>query len=110
MFRPLFWGALIFSYITAILPQEVAPTVGDLSDKTLHFLAFALLSLLLMLAYRMFWLKGVLYLLVYALFIEVTQSFTSTRCAESLDVVADAIGTALGLLLYFGYKQIGKRL
>ena len=110
MFRALFWGALIASYIAAILPQEVAPTVGDLSDKTLHFLAFALLSLLLMLAYRMVWWRGALYLLGYALLIEVTQSFTPTRCAEGLDVVADAIGIVLGLLLYVSYEQIGKHL
>ena len=104
--RILFWIALIGSYIAAIVPQDVAPTIGDLSDKTLHFIAFAVLSLLLMLSYRIRWWQSSLSLLFYAVFIEFTQYCTPTRCAEGLDVVADAIGIATGLLFYAGYKKL----
>jgi len=45
------------------------------------------------------------YLLFYAVFIEFSQTFTPSRCAEWLDIVADAIGIALGLVLYAGYKK-----
>ena len=102
----LFWTALIGSYILAILPQEIAPEIGNLSDKTLHFLAFAVLSLLLNLSYRMAWWKSVLYLLFYACFIEFSQYFTPNRCAEWLDILADIIGIGIGLLLYWGYKKL----
>ena len=104
--RLLFWSALIASYIAAILPQDMAPTIGDLSDKTLHFLAFAILTLLLFLSYRISLWKGIAYLLFYACFIEVSQYFTPNRCSEWLDIVADSIGIAIGLLLYAGYKKL----
>ncbi len=104
--RYLFWSALIASYILAIIPQDIAPTIGDLSDKTLHFIAFAVLTLLLNLSYQITWWKSVLYLLFYASFIEFSQYFTPNRCAEWLDIVADTIGIGIGLLLYWAYKKL----
>ena len=99
--KPLFWIALVGSYIAAILPQDMAPTLGPLSDKWTHFLAFAVLTLLLRLAYCISSIQTTAVLLFYALFIEFSQYFTPNRCAEVLDVVADAIGIAIGLLLYW---------
>jgi len=104
--RILFWIALVSSYILAIIPQEIAPSFQSLSDKSLHFIAFAVLTLLLNLSYRIPWWKSVVYLLFYAIFIEVSQIFTPNRCAEGLDIVADAIGISLGLALYAGYKKL----
>jgi VanZ family protein len=54
----------------------------------------------------MAWWKSILYLLFYACFIEFSQYFTPNRCAEGLDVVADAIGIAIGLIFYGGYKKL----
>ena len=102
----LFWSALTGSYILAILPQDLAPEIGTLSDKTLHFFAFAVLSLLLNLSYRMVWWKSIAYLIFYACLIELSQYFTPSRCAEFLDVLADTIGIAIGLLFYWGYKKL----
>ncbi len=104
--RFIFWLALAASYIFAIVPQDIAPTIGDLSDKTLHFIAFSVLTLLLFLSYRIALWKGVLSLLFYAGFIEFSQYFTPNRCAEWLDIVADGIGIAIGLFLYAGYKKL----
>ncbi|QOR62560.1 VanZ family protein [Sulfurovum sp. ST-21] len=101
-----FWGALIFSYIAAIVPQDTAPAVGELSDKILHFMAFSLLSLLLMLSYRIQWWKSVVYLSGYAVFIELSQSFTPNRCADWMDVAADMIGIAAGLIVYSVYRKL----
>ena len=98
--------ALIGSYILAILPQDMAPSFQSLSDKTLHFIAFAVLALLLNLSYKMAWWKSVVTLLLYACFIEFSQYFTPNRCAEWLDIVADGIGIVIGLLLYWGYKKL----
>ena len=105
-YRILFWLALAGSYILAVIPQEIAPEIGDLSDKTLHFIAFAILSLLLFFSYHISLWKGIAYLLFYACFIEFSQYFTPNRCAEWLDIVADSIGIAIGLLLYAGYKKL----
>ena len=104
--RFFFWIALIGSYILAIMPQDMAPSFQSLSDKTLHFIAFAVLALLLNLSYRMAWWKSVVTLLLYACFIEFSQYFTPNRCAEWMDVLADAIGIGLGLVLYSAYKKL----
>ena len=106
--RIIFWLALVVSYVSAIVPQDVAPTLGDLSDKTVHFIAFSVLSLLLFLAYRLALWKGMFALVFYGAFIEFSQYFTPNRCAEGLDIVADSIGIVLGLVLYVTYKKLEK--
>ncbi len=105
-YKILFWIALFGSYLAAVLPQEMAPTIGNLSDKTLHFIAFAILTLLLFLSYYISLWKGIASLLFYAYFIEFSQYFTPNRCSEWLDIVADGIGIAIGLLVYAGYKKL----
>ena len=107
--RILFWVALVGSYIAAVIPQELAPHLGSLSDKSTHFIAFAVLTLLLRLAYSVTLLQTVLLLLFYAVFIEVSQSFTPNRSAELLDIVADTIGIGIGLLLYSLLLRVMKR-
>jgi VanZ family protein len=101
LFKILFWVALIGSYVAAVVPQEVAPHIGSLSDKGIHFIAFAVLTLLFSFAYRTVWTRTSLLLVFYAVFIEVSQLFTPNRSAELLDVVADVIGITIGLLSVF---------
>lgn len=100
IFRALFWLALMGSYIFAVVPQDMAPKIGSLSDKSIHFIAFAVLTLLLRFAYALTWFKMFLLLCIYALFIEFSQLFTPNRSAELLDVLADVIGIGVGLLFY----------
>jgi len=100
VFRILFWSALIGSYIFAVVPQDMAPKIGSLSDKSIHFIAFAVLTLLLRFAYSISWFQTFLLLFMYAVFIEFSQLFTLNRSAELLDVVADVIGIGIGLLFY----------
>ena len=106
VFRTLFCLALIISYISAIVPQDIAPTIGSLSDKSIHFIAFAVLTLLLRFAYSITWFQTFLLLFVYAVFIEFSQFFTPNRSAEVLDVVADVIGIWIGLLVYPFIKRL----
>ncbi len=108
VFRTLFWLALIGSYIFAVVPQDMAPKVGSLSDKSIHFIAFAVLTLLLRFAYSITWFQTFLLLLVYAVFIEFSQFFTPNRSAELLDVVADIIGIVIGLLFYLFAERVIK--
>ena len=100
IFRALFWLALIISYVSAVVPQDIAPTIGSLSDKSIHFIAFAVLTLLLRFSYSITWFQTFLLLFMYAIFIEFSQLFTPNRSAELLDVVADVIGIGIGLLFY----------
>jgi len=105
-YKILFWITLLCSYVLAIIPQDMVPDIQEFSDKTLHFIAFSVLTLLLSMSYRIVWWKNVGYMLFYAVFIEFSQYFTPNRCAEFLDVTADAIGITLGLILYSGYKKL----
>ena len=100
VFRVLFWSAFLISYISAVVPQDIAPPIGSLSDKSIHFIAFSVLTLLLRFAYSITWFQTFLLLFVYAVFIEFSQLFTLNRSAELLDVVADIIGIGIGLLFY----------
>ena len=105
-FRVLFWVALITSYVAAILPQDMAPTIGTLSDKAHHVFAFVVLGLLLRLAYRINYWYGLLILIAYGGFIEVSQYFTPDRCAEYQDIVADIIGAFIGLKIYKYVRKV----
>ena len=44
--------ALVSSYLLAVLPQENVPELTPFNDKGNHFLAFSVLTLLLLHAYR----------------------------------------------------------
>jgi len=96
----LFWLALLVAYIAAVIPQDISPTVLELSDKAHHIFAFVVLGLLLRLAYTINYWYGLLLLMGFGIFIEVSQYFTLTRVAESKDVIADLIGSFIGLKLY----------
>ena len=91
---------MVGTYIASVLPQDIAPTLGPLSDEWTHFLAFAVLTILLRLSYRITAVQTTLFLFLYGVLIEILQYFTPNRCAETLDVAADMIGVAIGLLLY----------
>jgi len=99
--KVIFWVALIGSYIAAMVPQDVAPHIGSLSDKGTHFIAFAVLTCLLEYAYAFSRIRTSALLFFYAVFIEFSQLFTPNRSAEVLDVVADMIGIAVGMLSVF---------
>jgi len=105
-FKVLFWIALITAYIAAVLPQDLAPNVPELSDKAHHVLAFVVLGLLLRLAYKINYWYGLLLLVGFGVFIEVSQYFTPTRAAEGKDVIADLVGTFIGFKLYKYLRKV----
>lgn len=98
--RIVWWITLILTYIAAVLPQNLAPTVGSLNDKSHHILAFLVLGLLLRFAYEIKYWHAFLALVVFGAFIEVSQLFAINRSAEVVDVLADVIGIFIGLKLY----------
>jgi VanZ family protein len=97
----LFAGAvlLVFGLLSALSPvQSLVPV--SMNDKVLHALGFM---------FFMLWFGGVFQLrcapflvgglAFYGILIEVLQSFTPTRQAEFLDLVADLAGILLGWAL-----------
>ena len=105
-FRILFWLALVISYVAAVLPQDMAPSIGSLGDKAHHVFAFVVLGLLLRLAYQVNYWYALLLLVGYGAFIEFSQLFAVNRWAEGKDVVADLIGSFIGLKLYKYLRKV----
>ena len=97
----LFWLALISSYVLAVLPQESVPELTPFNDKGNHLLAFSVLTLLLLHAYRVKYLTAFVLMMLYGILIEVSQLFAVNRHGELLDVLADTIGVVIGILLYW---------
>jgi VanZ family protein len=98
--RLFFWVAMVGSYILAILPRDDVPKLTPFGDKSNHALAFSVLTLLLLYAYRNRYFSAFAWMLLYGIFIEISQLFTASRNSELLDVVADSIGAVIGILLY----------
>jgi len=98
-YRWLFWITIVAVYILAMLPQESAPSLGW-GDKGNHILAFVVMSILLILSYRISLTKVALLMVAYGVWIEISQYFTPTRSADYRDVVADSIGVAIAILIY----------
>ena len=65
-------------------------------DKLNHFGAFALLTVTACVGYTSRW-RVAAALLGYGIFIECVQAFIPERTAEAADVLADAVGIAIGL-------------
>ena len=93
---------LLISY-TALTPQ------GDISipylDKIFHFSAFILLSLFLDLSVKRTLLlskAALIFLIFYALLIEIVQYFLPYRSAEFFDFISDLLGILV--YLYFAPK------
>jgi VanZ family protein len=101
-----FWfgiGVLIALQIAlaALLPGGKVPDLPGVSDKVEHFMAFTLLSFWfssILVRRDLVWM--VLVLLAFGVLIEVAQEMMRRgRQGDVLDVVADAIGIVVGMLL-----------
>ena len=94
------------TYVSAVLPQDLSPTITQLSDKAHHVFAFVVLGLLLRLSYNINYWYSLLILVGFGAFIELSQYFTVTRVAEEKDVIADLIGSFIGLKLYKYLRKV----
>ena len=98
--------------VTSLLEADVVREITSLKDKTLHIWAYGLFALTLLFPltrinthhWRQYVITWVI-CCVYGAFIEILQSCcTTTRVGEWLDIVANGIGTTVGLVFnYFVY-------
>ncbi len=107
--RPAAWRAvlaLLLCVITWLALSPAPPPQADLGwDKLNHLAAFATLAVVAVLGRcGSFWRIGGA-LVAYGGLIEVLQSFTPSRVGEWPDLLADAVGIALGLLLAAGLRK-----
>jgi VanZ family protein len=113
----IYW---VFLFIATSLPVERLPSIG-FTDKINHLIAYFILAVLLNLTLiyqrksQLLFEKAPIATIVICLFYgaldEVHQLFVPGRSAESLDWVADALGTtAAVLLIYFLINRFKYRL
>jgi len=96
-----FWIPFAFATYAAFAPHGV-PLPFQVSDIILHATAFTYLTAALWLAHYAGdrgW-KPALWMMAYGIAIEAIQAFEPERSAEIKDLVVDAFGIALGVLLY----------
>ena len=97
--RAAFWLAAAFALVMASLPHP--PSVPGTTDKVQHMLAFAVLTLLAVLAFpRTAWWRIALGLSLFGIAIEVVQAIPALhRDSDWLDWVADTAAVAAMLAL-----------
>ena len=96
-----FWLPFAVTTYAAFAPHGV-PLPFQVSDVILHASAFTYLTASLWLAHcagDRAWTPA-LWMMAYGVAIEIVQSFEPERSAEIKDLVVDACGIGLGVLLY----------
>ncbi len=120
----IFFRLPVFVYCIAIFIQSSFPAPANiptvpLSDKLLHFVGHGLLGALFLRAFRTFTIKNntvlILFLSIllsslYGLSDEIHQSFVPHRSADVYDVLADTIGSVLGVIVYQWLTKFSDRL
>lgn len=92
------WAFVICALVVLVLALLPSPPPGLTTgwDKSNHLLAFAVLAWLGCKAFPQRVAVALLGLLAYGALIEILQSFTPTRSAEWLDLLADSLGILVG--------------
>jgi VanZ family protein len=104
------WGILVAVFILVLCTVPTRKYIEDLSfsDKYLHIAAFTALSFFWFFQVKVKY-KLILFSLLYGIFIECWQWIlpkSFERSFEWMDMVADAAGTILGLLLAYGLRKL----
>jgi len=98
----LFWMTLFTIFFLAFSPSaDIGPNF-DHVDKIKHAIAFLILTLLFMMAYRVGMVRVWFWMLLLGSLIEVIQYFLPYSDASVLDLMADMVGILLGMGLKIG--------
>ena len=110
MTRPSQWQVAFVLCVFCVLVLALVPAPPRLFttgwDKSNHLLAFSVMAWLGARAFPQRMVLVLLGLLAYGALIEILQSFTPTRSAEWLDLLADALGILVGWLIVSGWAWI----
>ena len=109
----IYWFPIIL-YCLLIFIQSSYPSIKNAPelpylDKVLHFVAYALLGILFLRAFKTSRIKNnvnlmlilsVLLSFLYGISDEIHQYFVPYRSAELMDVLADMLGAIIGVYIY----------
>jgi len=90
-------GVIGVTWTSLLPPEDIPPTLG-LSDKVLHLLGYAVLGVLAVLS-GLRWPVALAAVIGLGSVLEMVQGLLGYRSFEWLDLVADAIGAAAGVLV-----------
>lgn len=105
----IFYLSLIIILILAVLPANKIPTAFNFWDKAQHFLAFAVLTLLGLIAYIGFKMQKyhtkilinlITGIIIYGAIIELIQTFLPWRSGDIRDWLADSLGVIVVSIIY----------
>lgn len=105
LIRAGFWIPLLICTYLALIPEPPEHPVFRVSDLVLHAGAFIYLTLALVIGQQgrgntdgQIYLRSLLLMLAYGLFIELAQSLVPQRTAELKDLLVDLLGIGIGLV------------
>ena len=105
-FKVLLFIAIIAIEFLATTTTVHIEIVESMWDKANHFIAFFTLYVLVSFGFNnLGLLKKIMWLLLFAIQIEIVQHFIEGRFFSLLDVVADSVGILLGLIAFNIYKK-----
>jgi len=110
----IYWfPILVYCLLIFIQSSYPSPDIGPdwtFKDKVLHFAAYALLGALFLRAFKTTRIKHHLKLILllsillsslYGISDEIHQSFVPFRSADAMDALADILGSAFGVYIFF---------
>ena len=108
LFARRWWRWLLALLLCAVTWLALAPAPPPLLstgwDKLNHALAFSTLAVVATMAFAAAWRRIGVALLAYGGLIEILQAFIPPREADLADLLTDALGIAIGLLLAGGLR------
>lgn len=102
-----FWGSAAAILYLSLTPADSVPLTRW--DKANHVLAFAVLSVLGLVAWPGLPTRVLGLVLAYGGVIEVLQALAPTRRSDWRDLVADALGVAIGYVLVLLAARVARR-
>ena len=101
-----FWVVLTGVVVLSLMPvAHLPPLAFDVWDKAQHAFGFAVLTLLGLWAYPGRMRQLLSGLLLLGALIELAQGASGWRHGDWLDLLADAIGVVLGLMVWAVYRR-----
>lgn len=101
-----FWVVLTGVVVLSLMPvAHLPPLAFDVWDKAQHAFGFAVLTLLGLWAYPGRMRQLLAGLLLLGALIELAQGASGWRHGDWLDLLADAIGVVLGLMVWAVYRR-----
>jgi VanZ family protein len=108
LWRLAFGAGLLLVAVMSLLPPDRLPQSMSLSDKAVHALAYALLGALAVLS-GLTWRGALVSVVGFGLLLEIAQGVSGHRSFEGGDLLADAVGAGIGVVVVIAVVRRPRR-